>query len=349
MKRWTPLLLIFTVLCFLTGNSAIAKDATVYVVLFYSPTCFHCEKLEKEFLPKLQEQFGKKLVIVHVNVISSTGGVIYEEAIRLFKIPESRIRVPAMIIGETFLVGTSEIPEKLPNLIKEALSKGGANWPELKGLREEFFAQKNVHIKDLSMWQFMMFKFKQDPLANGLSVTVFLFMVISLIASTVIALSSVKAPKILIAFPLWIIPPLVGIGLILAGYLSFVEVSEATADCGPVGNCNAVQSSPYAKLFGVVPIAFMGIGGYLAILVAWFFQQFGRTPLKRNASLALWALVTASVLFSSYLTFLEPFVLGATCTFCLTSAIVLTLTLWASILPAKKAMRKTADNRRPLV
>jgi uncharacterized membrane protein len=36
------------------------------------------------------------------------------------------------------------------------------------------------------------------------------------------------------------------------------------------------------------------------------------------------------VLFSIYLTFLEPFVIGATCAWCLTSALIMTLLLWAA-------------------
>jgi uncharacterized membrane protein len=46
------------------------------------------------------------------------------------------------------------------------------------------------------------------------------------------------------------------------------------------------------------------------------------------SSLALLGLTTIGLLFSIYLTFLEPFVIGATCAWCLTSAIIITLLLW---------------------
>jgi len=347
MKRWMSLLLILAVTWggFLAVKSARAKDAIVYAVLFYSPTCFHCAKLEKEVLPKLQEKYGNKLVIVRVNVISAAGSEIYEKALDRFKVPENRIRVPALIIGETFLVGTVEIPEKSPGLINAALSKGGLDWPNLPGLHEQFVAQSSIHPENLSIWQFMAYKFKQDPLANGIAVIVLVIMVVSLIAAVVITLSSVKAPKVLTILPGWVIPPLAVIGLAVAVYLSYVEVSEMNAVCGPVGNCNAVQNSPYAKLFGILPIAVMGMGGYIAILAVWLFQQFGPAPLQRQARLVLWGLGIFSVLFSSYLTFLEPFVIGATCAFCLTSAVVLVIILWVSILPARKALRKIGDSQ----
>ncbi|MCX5820993.1 MAG: hypothetical protein NT047_13970 [Deltaproteobacteria bacterium] len=123
MKRWMPLMLILVLPWggFLSVKSAMAKDAIVYAVLFYSPTCSHCAKLENEVLPTLQNKYGKKLAIVHVNVVSAAGSKIYEKALDRFKVPENRIRVPALIIGETFLVGTVEIPEKSPGLINAAL------------------------------------------------------------------------------------------------------------------------------------------------------------------------------------------------------------------------------------
>lgn len=347
MKRGMSFLLILALAwgCFPAVKSAMAKDAVVHAVLFYSPTCSHCAKLEGEFLQTLQEKYGKQLAIVRVNVISAAGSVIYEKAIERFKVPEDRIRVPALVIGEAFLVGTVEIPEKLPGLIKSALAKGGLNWPDLPGLDEQYVAQISIQPENLSKWQFMAYKFKQDPLANGIAVMVLIVMVFSLIAAVAITLSSVKVPKVLAAFPGWIIPPLAVIGLAIAVYLSYVEVSETNAFCGPVGNCNAVQNSPYAKLFGILPIAVMGMGGYIAILAAWFFQQFGPASLRRQAMLVLWGLGLFSVLFSSYLTFLEPFVIGGTCAFCLASAVILTMILWASVLPARKALRKIGDSR----
>ena len=330
---------------FLAVKSAMAKDAIVHAVLFYSPTCSHCAKLDREVLPKLQEKYGNTLVIVHVNVVSAAGSKIYEKALDRFKVPENRIGVPTLILGETFLVGTVEIPEKSPGLISAALSKGGLDLPDLPGLHEQFIAQRNLHPESLSIGQFMAYKFKQDPLANGIAVMVLLIMVVSLIAALVMTLSSVKSPKILTILPGWIIPPLAVIGLAIAIYLSYVEVSETRAVCGPVGNCNAVQNSPYAKLFGILPVAVMGMGGYIVILAAWLFQQFGPTPLKRQAWLVLWGMGILSVLFSIYLTFLEPFVIGATCVFCLASAVVVTIILWVSILPTRKALRRNiGDN-----
>jgi uncharacterized membrane protein len=347
MKRWMPLLLILAVTwgVIFSVKPAGAKEAVVHVALFYSPTCFHCTKLENEILPKIREKYGNRLAIVRVNVIGAAGGGIYDKAIERFKIPEDRVRVPTLIIGETVLVGTVEIPDQLPGLIDAALSKGGLDWPDLKGLQEQFVEQSRIHPENLTRWQLMSYKFRQDPFANGMAVMVLLIMAASLVAAVLMTLSCVKTPRIVALLPLWMIPLLAMIGLAIAGYLSYVEVSETSAVCGPVGNCNAVQSSPFAKLFGILPIALMGMGGYIAIIAAWILQKFGTASLKRGARLLLWVLAIFSVSFSSYLTFLEPFVIGATCTLCLASAVVVTLILWAAILPARNALRQTGEDR----
>ena len=45
-------------------------------------------------------------------------------------------------------------------------------------------------------------------------------------------------------------------------------------------------------------------------------------------------------LFSVYLTFLEPFVIGATCMWCITSALVMMALLWVSARPAVEAWHR---------
>jgi len=50
--------------------------------------------------------------------------------------------------------------------------------------------------------------------------------------------------------------------------------------------------------------------------------------------LARFGLAAGGTLFSIYLTFLEPFVIGATCAWCLTSAIIMTALLWLTAGPA---------------
>jgi uncharacterized membrane protein len=131
-------------------------------------------------------------------------------------------------------------------------------------------------------------------------------------------------------WPVWAIPALVLVGAGVAAYLSYVEITHAEAACGPVGDCNTVNQSKYAVLFGVLPVGILGLIGYGVILVLWVLRRAGSSASERAASVGLWGAALFGTLFSVYLTFLEPFVIGATCAWCLTSALVMTLLLWAT-------------------
>jgi uncharacterized membrane protein len=135
----------------------------------------------------------------------------------------------------------------------------------------------------------------------------------------------------------WFIPILCLVGLFVAGYLAYVETAQVAAVCGPVGDCNTVQQSEYARLFGILPIGVMGLAGYIMILIAWLGARFGRNGIEHLAALSLLAMAFAGTLFSVYLTFLEPFVIGATCAWCLTSAVLITVLMLLSLEPGKRA------------
>jgi uncharacterized membrane protein len=134
------------------------------------------------------------------------------------------------------------------------------------------------------------------------------------------------------------LPVLCLIGLGVAGYLAYVETAQVEAVCGPVGDCNTVQQSAYARLFGVLPIGVLGLMGYIAILAAWLVRRFRRGRPADLAALALLGMTAFGTLFSIYLTILEPFVIGATCAWCLTSAIIITLLLWLALPSGQQAI-----------
>ncbi len=119
-------------------------------------------------------------------------------------------------------------------------------------------------------------------------------------------------------------------GLAVAGYLTFIEATGAQIACGPSGGCTVVQNSRYAVLFGFLPVGVLGLAGYVGILMGWFALQFGSSTIKRIAALAVWAMCIFGVLFEIYLTFLEPFVIGATCMWCISSAVLMIILLLVS-------------------
>jgi uncharacterized membrane protein/thiol-disulfide isomerase/thioredoxin len=138
--------------------------------------------------------------------------------------------------------------------------------------------------------------------------------------------------------PEWLFLVLCLAGILVAGYLSYVEVSRNEALCGPVGDCNAVQQSRYARLFGVLPVGVIGLAGYAAMLAVWAFGRWGDGRLSDAAPIILLEMALVGTLFSIYLTFLEPFVIGATCAWCLTSAVLMTVILWLVAEPGWSAL-----------
>lgn len=169
-------------------------------------------------------------------------------------------------------------------------------------------------------------RFLLDPIGNSLSVIVLLIMVsvLGLVAGAMRG-RDVRLPHL----PGWLVPVLAILGAGVAAYLAFVEVTGAQAVCGPVGDCNTVQQSAYARVFGV-PVGLLGVGGYLAMAVAWTAGALGEVRTRNLSWFAIWAMALLATLFSVYLTFLEPFVIGATCAWCISSALIVTLILVVS-------------------
>ncbi len=134
-------------------------------------------------------------------------------------------------------------------------------------------------------------------------------------------------------------PLIVAAGLLVAGYLAYVELTAGLPVCG-VGmpGCVTVQTSQYARLFNLIPIGVIGVVGYLAIAVAVILGKQSKGGIKRFFYLAAWGMCFFGVLFSSYLTYLEPFVIHATCTWCITSAVLMILLLWITTPVGQKAL-----------
>jgi uncharacterized membrane protein len=176
----------------------------------------------------------------------------------------------------------------------------------------------------------------RDPAGNALAILVLIGMLVPVGGDLALLLSQMNAMKP--AAPPLAIPVLSLVGFGIAGYLAFVEMTQVTAVCGPVGDCNTVQQSKYALLFGVLPIGVLGLAGYLAILLAWLVSRLGSGRNASLASLALLEMIVFGTLFSIYLMFLEPFVISAACAWCLSSAMIMTVLMWLSTPSGKLAL-----------
>lgn len=119
------------------------------------------------------------------------------------------------------------------------------------------------------------------------------------------------------------------VGLGLASYLTYVHYSGIKPACSLGGSCEKVQTSAYSHLAGV-PVALMGLIGYISILVLLLAPESERT---RFGTVAV---TTIGFGFSAYLTYRELFSIHAICEWCVSSAIILTvlviLAVWRFLL-----------------
>jgi uncharacterized membrane protein len=107
---------------------------------------------------------------------------------------------------------------------------------------------------------------------------------------------------------------LVGAGI--AGYLTYVHYRGIAPIC-TTGGCEKVQSSTYADLLGI-PVAVIGLGGYLALLATTFSRSF-------EAAAAAAAMAVGGLGFALYLLYVQLALIDAVCIWCVGSDAVMTL------------------------
>jgi uncharacterized membrane protein len=109
------------------------------------------------------------------------------------------------------------------------------------------------------------------------------------------------------------------LGLCIASYLAVVEVGGGTPVCGPLHGCETVASSEYSRINGI-PVAVFGVILSLFLMtaaLAWW--RTGYTWLL--AAHYIGSLV--GVIFETYFTYLELFVIDAICIWCATYFVTL--------------------------
>jgi uncharacterized membrane protein len=276
-----------------------------------------------EDLPPLQRQYGERLEILTLDVTTQQGVDLYDAAVLRFAIPADRLGVPTLVVGDVVLVGSGEIPEQLPGLVKRMLASGGSDWAAIPGLVDPAGAPDAGApdaVGDEALVAAALGRAARDPLGSAAAIAVLVGLLCVLVwSSSLLWRTGALHPE----RPSGLIPLIALLGLGVAAYLAVVETSGSAAVCGPIGDCNRVHESGFARFLGIFPVAVLGLLGYLAILATWLAGRIAGGAVSRTWHLGLVALAAAGTVFSIYLTFLEPFVIGATCAWCLASAVMM--------------------------
>ncbi|MDQ3668484.1 MAG: vitamin K epoxide reductase family protein [Acidobacteriota bacterium] len=123
-------------------------------------------------------------------------------------------------------------------------------------------------------------------------------------------------------------------GLADSIYLTVEHISGRSVKCTIVSGCSEVLSSPYASVRGI-PLALLGAAAYFS---AFSLATLGAFDYKLAGTL-LTILVGFMFLITLWLLYLQAFVIGHFCQFCLLSAIVTTI-LTVLVVIARKAGSK---------
>ena len=122
------------------------------------------------------------------------------------------------------------------------------------------------------------------------------------------------------------------LGALISAYLTWTHFAGLTPVCTGSGEgCETVQSSRYASVLGI-PVALLGLIAYGGLIFS--------TALWRETGIYLGFLISlVGTLFSAYLTYLEIFVIGALCQWCLASAAIMVAALVCATLAALPLLR----------
>ncbi|MCC6404982.1 MAG: vitamin K epoxide reductase family protein [Candidatus Yanofskybacteria bacterium] len=111
------------------------------------------------------------------------------------------------------------------------------------------------------------------------------------------------------------------IGFADAAYLTAQHLRGVIPPCVVLNNCEQVLTSAYASV-GPVPVAALGLGYYGAVLL--LLIAFFDTKNRKLLHIASW-LVSAGMLASLYFIYVQLFIIGALCPYCLVSAFTTTV------------------------
>jgi len=128
-------------------------------------------------------------------------------------------------------------------------------------------------------------------------------------------------------------------GLVDSIYLTVEHLSGRSVRCTIVSGCSEVLSSPYATVRGI-PLAAIGALAYFIVFSLSTLAAFG----YRGAGKLLTFIVGAMFLTTLWLLYLQAFVIGHFCQFCLLSALV-TTTLMVLVIAA--SIRTGSGSDRP--
>jgi uncharacterized membrane protein len=346
-------------------NLQTKDQPVVRVVMFWLGTCGHCEYVINEVLPPLHDQYSDQLDILLIELVTQEDVDRLYETAAVVGIAKENVGVPFMLIGERVLKGSDQILRELPSLIEMHLASGGIDYPHYPSLEvylpdpdeiteqsEQISISQHGEIQSsastpVAVPEEQSAESADNSRSNGF--TLAMVVLAGMVVGIIYVIYALLKDSDLEVSPRsswidWLIPILAVVGLVVSGYLTYVETQSVQAVCGPVGDCNAVQSSSYARVLGVLPVGILGLLGYAAILLAWIIQRVREDRWANYAKLAMLGMTLFGTLYSIYLTYVEIWVIEAVCMWCLSSAVLIALLMILAVQPANEALDSLGED-----
>jgi uncharacterized membrane protein len=115
---------------------------------------------------------------------------------------------------------------------------------------------------------------------------------------------------------------LLGIGV--SGYLVVKRFTGGGLACTRWAQCDVVNNSLYSQIYGV-PVSLLGLIGYLALLAAAASALITAGRARRRALGLGFLMALGGFGFSLWLTYVEVYIIEALCSWCVASALIITL------------------------
>lgn len=123
---------------------------------------------------------------------------------------------------------------------------------------------------------------------------------------------------------------LAALGVLVSIYMTIFKITENPSMCLGNGGCSVVNNSIYAEVYGI-PVAVVGVGGYLAILGSLLLRK--HSPFfETNGAMIVFGLALVGFLFTAYLIYVEVALIHALCPFCVTSQVTMTILFIISLI-----------------
>ena len=132
------------------------------------------------------------------------------------------------------------------------------------------------------------------------------------------------------------------LGVVETAYLTIAKLTTGSVIC-PTSGCDKVLNSPYATVFGTVPLSLLGCLAYLSIAILALAPKAVNpntnkglhSQLENKTWQALFIITAAMVIFSSYLMYLMAFEIKELCIYCISSAVI-SLSLFVLVLVGRE-------------